>query len=82
MSVSAQTNTQFPERIPYAFWINSQLSIARFYGGITVNNKHYVIDRETNDLVIAVRRKHRKEKKEREKKSKKNLSEQPALGFN
>lgn len=31
-------------RIPFDHWINSQLSIARFYGGITVNGKYYIYD--------------------------------------
>jgi hypothetical protein len=29
--------------IPYDFWINSPLSIARYYGGIEMNGKHYVV---------------------------------------
>ena len=36
--------TELPNRIPYENWINSQLSIARFYGGITFNGKRYVLD--------------------------------------
>lgn len=31
-------------RIPYENWINSQLSIARHYGGCKINGKHYVFD--------------------------------------
>ena len=31
-------------RIPYDSWINSQLSIARFYGGCTFNGIDYVLD--------------------------------------
>ena len=31
-------------RIPYNVWINSQLSIARFYGGCKVNGKDYFLD--------------------------------------
>lgn len=31
-------------RIPYAEWSNSQLSIAKHYGGIHINNKMYVLD--------------------------------------
>ena len=31
-------------RIPYDAWINSQLSIARFYGGCKLNGKDYVLD--------------------------------------
>lgn len=33
-------------RIPYEAWANSQLSIARHYGGISVNGKNYVLDFE------------------------------------
>ena len=32
------------KRIPYDNWINSQMSIARFYGGININGKYYVLD--------------------------------------
>jgi len=31
-------------RIPYDTWSNSQLSIARHYGGIKMNWKDYVLD--------------------------------------
>jgi len=34
----------FPDRIPYNNWINSQLSIARHFGGITLNGDRYVLD--------------------------------------
>ena len=33
-----------PKRIPYDQWINSQLSIARFYGGCTINGVKYELD--------------------------------------
>ncbi len=33
-------------RIPYNNWRNSQLSIARHYGGIKYNGEHYEFDRE------------------------------------
>ena len=36
--------TQFPDRIPYDSWINSQLSIAKFYGGCVLNGEQYVLD--------------------------------------
>ena len=42
-----------PDRILYAAWINSQLSIARHYGGIKLNEKDYLIEKETGDLVLA-----------------------------
>lgn len=32
------------ERIPYKAWSNSQLSVARHYGGININGKSYVLD--------------------------------------
>jgi len=31
-------------RIPYDTWINSQLSVARFYGGCQLNEKQYRLD--------------------------------------
>lgn len=31
-------------RIPYEVWANSQLSIARHYGGAVINGKKYVLD--------------------------------------
>lgn len=37
--------------IPYDYWINSQLSIARHYGGIKINGKQYIIMGQTLDLV-------------------------------
>lgn len=33
------------------YWLNSQFSVARFYGGMTFNNIHYQIDYDTGDLV-------------------------------
>lgn len=33
------------------YWQNSQLSIARHFGGVKVNNKYYVIDPQSNYLV-------------------------------
>ena len=33
------------------YWQNSQLSIARYFGGVKVNNKYYVIDPQSNYLV-------------------------------
>lgn len=72
--------TEYPDRIPYEDWINSQLSIARLYGGIKVNGKRYVIDKETNDLVIPMSRKKRKELAE--KKNKKELSISDEMNFN
>lgn len=34
-----------PHRIPYDTWINSQLSIARHYGGCKLNGKTYEMDK-------------------------------------
>lgn len=31
-------------RIPYEVWANSQLSVARFYGGCKLNGKLYKLD--------------------------------------
>ena len=42
---------EFPKRIPYARWINSQMSIARHYGGITLQGVSYRIEKGTGDLV-------------------------------
>lgn len=33
------------------YWLNSQFSVARFYGGMTYNGVHYQIDYDTGDLV-------------------------------
>lgn len=36
---------------PEEYWMNSQLSIARYYGGISVNGKMYIIvNKEGKDL--------------------------------
>lgn len=32
------------KRIPYDNWANSQLSIARYYGGCKLNGKDYILD--------------------------------------
>jgi hypothetical protein len=33
-----------PHRIPYYQWADSQLSIAKYYGGAIINGKQYVLD--------------------------------------
>lgn len=33
-----------PRRISYEAWMNSHLSIARFYGGCRINGAEYVLD--------------------------------------
>lgn len=43
--------SEVANRIPSAVWRNSQLSIARFYGGCKIQGQHYTIDPETDDLV-------------------------------
>ena len=40
-----------PEFFPYEDWINSQLSVARFYGCCEYNGEDYTIDMDTGDLV-------------------------------
>jgi hypothetical protein len=72
--------TEYPDRIPYQSWINSQLSVARFWGGIVLNGKRYIIDQETNDLVVPVPRKKRKESDQ--KKNKKKLFISDEMNFN
>ncbi len=59
---------QYPDRIPYRAWINSQLSIARFYGGLVLNGKEYFVEPESNDLVAkdsTPKKKKRKVEKDR-----------------
>lgn len=53
-----------PDRIPYDAWIFSELSIARYYGGIKLQGREYIIDPKTQDLVLVVP----KERKKRVKK--------------
>ena len=57
----------FPDRIPFNSWIQSQLSIARYYGGIKLQGREYIIDPKTQDLVLVVP----KERKKRVKKESK-----------
>lgn len=42
-----------PDYFPYEFWVHSQLSTARFFGGCDYNGTRYIIDMETGDLVKA-----------------------------
>ncbi len=37
--------------IDYHYWINSQMSVARHFGGICINGKTYIIHKRTLDLV-------------------------------
>lgn len=43
--INQQTEKQeFPDRIPYESWANSQLSIVKFYGAIILGTERYVLD--------------------------------------
>lgn len=44
-------NKQCPILIEKSYWANSQLSIARFYGGIRINGYEYNIMEGNHDLV-------------------------------
>jgi hypothetical protein len=35
---------EFPDRIGYDYWANSQLSIAKYSGGCILNGKRYLLD--------------------------------------
>ena len=41
-----------PILIEEAYWMNSQLSVARFYGGIKFNGEEYFIVPPKNDLLL------------------------------
>lgn len=41
-----------PILIEEGYWMNSQLSVARFYGGIKLNGEEYVIVPPKNDLLL------------------------------
>lgn len=41
-----------PILIEEGYWMNSQLSVARFYGGIKFNGEEYVIVPPKNDLLL------------------------------
>ncbi len=45
------TTDNVPFVMSAEYWLNSQFSVARFYGGMTFNNIHYQIDYDTGDLV-------------------------------
>ena len=42
-----------PILIEEGYWMNSQLSVARFYGGIKFNGEGYVIVPPKNDLILS-----------------------------
>ena len=42
-----------PILIKEGYWMNSQLSVARFYGGIKFNGEEYVIVPPKNDLLLS-----------------------------
>jgi hypothetical protein len=52
----------YPDRIPYDVWISSQLSVARYYGGMMLNGSEYRIEKPSGDLV-KVEAKSKKKKK-------------------
>jgi hypothetical protein len=56
--------SEYPDRIPQSVWLNIQMSIARFYGGINIKEQMYLIDEKTQALV----RKGSLSKKKKEKK--------------
>lgn len=41
-----------PILIKEDYWMNSQLSVARFYGGIKLHGEEYVIVPPKNDLIL------------------------------
>lgn len=45
--------TKTPILITSNYWMNSQLSVARFYGGIKFNGEEYVIVPPKNDLILS-----------------------------
>lgn len=45
--------TKTPILITSDYWMNSQLSVARFYGGIKFNGEEYVIVPPKNDLILS-----------------------------
>lgn len=46
MAKKSKATNEPKNRIPYETWVNSQLSIARYYGGITISGKRYRLDYE------------------------------------
>ena len=42
-----------PILIEESYWMNSHLSVARFYGGIKFNGEEYVIIPPKNDLLLS-----------------------------
>lgn len=47
MTAPTTPNTKHaPKRIPYDTWANSQLSVAKYYGGCTINGVQYALDYE------------------------------------
>lgn len=45
--------TKTPILITADYWMNSQLSVARFFGGVKFNGEEYVIVPPKNDLLLA-----------------------------
>lgn len=42
--MSQSKSEKIIDRIPYETWANSQLSIAKYYGGCTLNGSLYILD--------------------------------------
>ncbi|MBV9825189.1 MAG: hypothetical protein JO001_05900 [Alphaproteobacteria bacterium] len=40
------------KRIPYEFWAHSQLSVAKYYGGINIDGKGYRLDYDNAPVKI------------------------------
>lgn len=46
-----KTDERYPLIMTEEFWVNSQLSVARYYGGITFQGREYIIlDKHGRDL--------------------------------
>lgn len=48
--ISTDTS-EYPDRIPYKQWMNSEFSIARLYGGLRINGVRYVLDYKNAEVV-------------------------------
>ena len=47
--------TSAPILIEEGYWMNSQMSIARFYGGMKFNGEDYIIVPPKNDITFGSR---------------------------
>lgn len=49
--MKTKTTEQYPLLMTEEFWVNSQFSVARYYGGMTYNGRKYIIlDKHGRDL--------------------------------